>query len=69
MARVQEKERGWGSHSPCGGTGFPLKWFMQHLGGSRGDESFCPWPDRAFQFLGEVELAGRKGLLFFFFLS
>lgn len=32
MARAQEKERGWGNHSPCGGTGFPLKWFMQHLG-------------------------------------
>lgn len=64
MARVQEKERGWGQSLPVWGHRLPLKMVHAAFGGSRGDESFCPWPDRAFQFLGEVELAGGKGLSF-----
>lgn len=58
------KRRGAGAVIPRVGHRLPLKMVHAAFGGSRGDESFCPWPDRAFQFLGEVELAGGKGPFF-----
>ena len=61
------KRRGAGVVLPHhGGNRLPLKKTVHAaFGGSRGHESFCPWPDRACQFLGEVELAGGKCLCFF----